>query len=166
MALAGYSSRPQSTVDELAKRFPDDSMVKFSYLPVLRAVIALNHRQSYKAIDLLEVAKPYELGYQGFYLVGFAGPLYAVYVNGVAHLTAGHGSEAAAEFQKILDHRGIVLADPIGALSRLQLGRAFVLSGDQIRAKAAYDDFLTLWKNADPDIPILRQAKEEYVRMR
>jgi serine/threonine protein kinase len=165
LALAGNSSRAQTTAEELARRFPEDSMVKLSYVPVLRAVAALNQRQPYKAIDLLEVAKNYELGYQGAYLVGFAGTLYPVYMRGVAQLMALHGFEAAAEFQKILDHRGIVLADPIGVLARLQLGRAFNLSGDKTRARAAYEDFLTLWKNADLDIPILRHAKAEYARI-
>jgi hypothetical protein len=80
-------------------------------------------------------------------------------------LASPHGKEAAAEFQKILDHRGIVLNSPIGALARLQLGRAFSIEGDTAEARAAYQDFLTLWKDADPDIPILKQAKAEYARM-
>jgi tetratricopeptide (TPR) repeat protein len=91
--------------------------------------------------------------------------LHSAYVRGEAFVAAHQYAEAAAEFQKILDHRGIVGVDPIGALAHLQLGRAFVLSGDQIKAKAAYQDFLTLWKDADPDIPILRQAKAEYTRL-
>ena len=94
------------------------------------------------------------------------GGLYPVYVRGEAYLSAKQGAEAAAEFQKILYHRGIVVSDPIGALARLQLGRSFVLSGDRTRAKVAYQDFLTLWKDADPDIPILKQAKAEYERLR
>jgi len=88
-----------------------------------------------------------------------------VYVRGLAYLAARRGAEAAAEFQKILDHRGIVASDPIGALAHLQLGRALALSGDKARAKAAYQDFLTLWKDADPDIPILKQAKAEYASL-
>jgi tetratricopeptide (TPR) repeat protein len=91
--------------------------------------------------------------------------LYPVYVRGEAYLAARKGSEAAAEFQKILDHRGIVLNEPIGALAHLQLGRAYTLSGDTAKAKAAYQDFLTLWKDADPDIPILKQAKAEYAKL-
>jgi hypothetical protein len=87
-------------------------------------------------------------------------------VRGEAFLAAHQGAEAVAEFQKILDHRGLTASDPIGALAHLQLGRAFVLSGDKIKAKAASQDFLTLWKDADPDIPILRQAKAEYARLR
>jgi len=91
--------------------------------------------------------------------------LYPVYVRGEGYLAAHQGKEAAAEFQKILNHRGIVLNEPIGALAHLQLGRAYVLQGDAAKARAAYQDFLTLWKDADPDIPILKQAKAEYAKL-
>jgi len=94
-----------------------------------------------------------------------SGPLYSVYVRGESYLAGRQGAEAAEEFQKILAHRGVVLSDPIGALAHLQLGRAFVLLGDTTRARTAYLDFLTLWKDADPDIPILQQAKAEYARL-
>jgi eukaryotic-like serine/threonine-protein kinase len=161
-ALAGDSSATQKTADELTKRFPGDTLVKFSYVPALRAVVALNRREPEKAILLLQTASPCELGFQGANTVGFAGSLYPIYVRGEALLMMRRGPEAAAEFQKILDHQGIVFSDPVGALSRLQLGRAFALAGDQMRAKAAYDDFLGVWRNADPNIPILRQAKGEY----
>ena len=166
IAFAGDSSRAQRTLGELTKRFPDDSMVKFSYVPVLRAVVALNHREPYKAIDLLQAANACELGYQGANSVGFAGSLYPIYVRGEALLRVGHGSEAAAEFQKILDHRGIVFADPIGVLARLQLGRAFRMAGDAAKARDAYQGFLALWKDADPEIPIFQQAKAEYAKLR
>ena len=86
-------------------------------------------------------------------------------MRGEAYLAAHQVAEAAAEFQKILNHPGIVFADPVGAVARLQLGRAFALAGDKTKAKAAYQDFLTLWKDADPDIPILKQAKSEYTRL-
>jgi tetratricopeptide (TPR) repeat protein len=114
----------------------------------------------------LQIALRYELAVNGlnfnhFYLGG----LHSAYVRGEALLAAHRYPEAAAEFQKILDHRGVVGADPIGALAHLQLGRAFAFSGDQIKAKAAYEDFLTLWKDADSDIPILVQAKAEYARL-
>ena len=140
--------------------------MNFSYLPVLRAVIELNRHEPQKAIDLLQSATRYELGYLGANSVGFVGSLYPIYFRGEAHLRARHGSEAAAEFQKILDHRGIVFAAPIGPLTRLQLGRALVLSGDNVRAKAAYQAFLALWKDADRDIPVFKQAKSEYARLR
>ena len=94
-----------------------------------------------------------------------ASSLYPVYVRGEAYLAARRGAEAATEFQKILDHRGIVISDPIGALARLQLGRAFALGGDKTKARTAYQDFLTLWKDADPDIPILNQAKVEFAKL-
>ena len=140
-------------------------MVRFSYAPVLGAVLALNHREPSKAIDLLQGATNYELGYQGANSVGFAGSLYPIYVRGEAYLNARQGFEAAAEFQKILKHRGIVFADPIGALARLQLGRAWVVAGNVAKAKSAYQDFLGLWKDADEGIPVLKQAKAEYVRL-
>ena len=111
------------------------------------------------------MAVPYELGAPHSTIHGFFGALYPVYVRGEAYLAAHHGAEAATEFQKILDHRGIVVSDPIGALAHLQLGRAFALSGDKIKAKTAYQDFLTLWKDADPDIPILKQARTEYAKL-
>jgi len=96
---------------------------------------------------------------------GFFGALYPIYVRGEAYLAAHEGAEAAREFQKILDHRGIVISDPIGALARLQLGRALALSGEKTTAKTAYQDFLTLWKDADPDIPILKRAKAEFASL-
>ena len=99
------------------------------------------------------------------YELGIMDTLYPAYVRGEAYLAARQGREAAIEFQKILDHRGIVLIDPIGALAHLQLGRAYALSGDQTKAKTAYQDFLTLWKDADPDIPILKEAKTEYAKL-
>jgi len=92
--------------------------------------------------------------------------MFPVFVRGEAYLAARHGSEAAAEFQKILDHRGLVLNQPIGALAHLGLGRAYVLQGETVKAKAAYEDFLTLWKDADPDIPVLQKAKVEYAKLR
>jgi serine/threonine protein kinase/tetratricopeptide (TPR) repeat protein len=165
LAIAGESVQAQRFAGDLAKRFQQDTLVQFSHLPVLRAVDALNHREPYKAIELLQTATRYELGYLGANSVGFAGSLYPIYFRGEAHLRARHGSEAAAEFQKILDHRGIVFAAPIGPLARLQLGRALVSSGDNVRAKAAYQEFLALWKDADHDIPVFQQAKLEYARL-
>ena len=108
---------------------------------------------------MLQAAIPYELGEWGL------ASLYPAYVRGEAYLAARQGREAAVEFQKILDHRGIVISDPIGALAHLQLGKAYALSGDKTKAKNAYQDFLTLWKDADPDIPILKEAKAEYAKL-
>jgi tetratricopeptide (TPR) repeat protein len=125
----------------------------------------LKHDEPSKAIELLQTAVPYELGAPRSSFFGFFGALYPVYVRGEAYLAAHQGAEAAAEFQKILDHRGVVVSDPIGALAHLQIGRAYAMQGDTAKAKASYQDFLTLWKDADPDIPILKQAKAEYAKL-
>jgi hypothetical protein len=166
LALAGDSSRSEELANDLEKRFPEDTSVRFNYLPTLRALFALNRGDSANAIELLQVAVPYELAIPGIAFFGFFGGLYPAYVRGGALLAGRQGARAATEFQKILDRRGIVFGDPVGAMARLQLGRAFALSGDKTKAKTAYQDFLTLWKDADPDIPILRQAKAEYARLR
>ena len=166
LAIAGDTSQAQEIADELEKRFPKDTCVRFSYLPVLRAIIALNRREPQKAIEMLQVAIPYETGAPRSSINALFGALYPVYVRGEAFLAAHQGAEAATEFQKILDHRGIVVSDTIGAVARLQLGRALALSGEKTKARAAYQDFLTLWKNADPDIPIFKQAKAEYAKLR
>jgi tetratricopeptide (TPR) repeat protein len=165
LALAGDFSGSQTLAKDLEKQYPEDTSVRFSYLPALRALVALNHRQPSKATELLQVAIPYDLGAPRCSFHGFFGALYPVYVRGLAYLAAHQGVQAAAEFQKILDHRGIVVSDPIGALAHVQLGRAWALSGDTTKAKTAYQDFLALWKDADPDIPILKQAKAEYARL-
>ena len=168
-AVTGESSRSQALTEELSRRFPEDTRVRFTYVPTLRALLALNHNQPSKAIELLQTAILYEGGTQSdggseFFLG--AGNLYPAYVRGLAYLAAHHGAEAAAEFQKILDHRGIVLCDPVGALAHMQLGRAYALAGDKVKAKSAYHDFLALWKDADPDIPILKRAKAEYANLK
>jgi eukaryotic-like serine/threonine-protein kinase len=165
MALSGDSSRAQTLANDLEKRFGEDTGTRFSYLPALRARIALNQGQPAKAIELLQIAVPYELGVPRSAIHGNFGALYPIYVRGEAYLAAHQGAEAAAEFQKILNHRGIVISDPIGALAHLQRGRAFALSGDKTKAKAAYVDFLTLWKDADPGIPILKDAQAEYAKI-
>ncbi len=164
-ALTGDTAQAQTLANDLQRRFAEDTSVKFSYLPTLRALLALHSGNTSRAIELLQVAAPYDLGAPRSSYHGIFGPLYPVYFRGEALLAAHQGPEAAAEFQKILDHSGIVVSDPIGALARLQLGRAFALSGDKSRAKAAYEDFLTLWKDADPGIPLLLQAKREYARL-
>ncbi len=165
LGLAGDSSRSSSLANDLEARYPEDTALRFSYLPALRGLLALNHGEPSRAIALLRVAAPYDLGEPRSKIQGFFGALYPIYVRGEAYLAAKRGTDAAAEFQKILDHRGIVYSDPIGALAHLQLGRAYTLSGDKIKAKAAYQDFLALWKDADPDIPIFREAKQEYARL-
>jgi len=161
LALSGESSRSETIANDLEKRFPEDTEVRFSVLPELRGLLALNRGEPRKAIEALQVAVPYELGVP----FSFYGALYPIYVRGLSYLAVHQGVEAAAEFQKILDHRGIVHSDPIGALAHLQLGRALMLSGDKAKAKAAYQDFLTLWKHADSDIPVFKQAKSEYDKL-
>jgi serine/threonine protein kinase/Tfp pilus assembly protein PilF len=161
LALAENPSPSEALADDLEKRFPEDTSIRFLDLPALRARLALNHADASKAFELLQAAVAHE---QGAPHGGF-GALYPVYVRGEAYLAAHRGTEAAAEFQKILDHRGIVRLDPIGAVARLQLGRAFVVAGDMVKAKAAYDDFLGLWKDANADIPLLKQAKAEYTKL-
>jgi eukaryotic-like serine/threonine-protein kinase len=163
MAYAGDGGRARALADDLGKRFPEDTIVQFNYLPTLRAKSALSRGNASEAVDNLRAAAPYELGVSTATYVWTG--LYPVYVRGEAYLAAHQGKEAAAEFQKILDHRGIVVNEPIGALAHLQIGRAYVLQGDTAKAKAAYQDFLTLWKDADPDIPILKQAKAEYAKL-
>jgi tetratricopeptide (TPR) repeat protein len=165
LALSGDSSRSEALAGDLAKGFPEDTFVKFTYAPVLRALAALGRGKPADSVEQLQIALPYELAVNGVNFSHLLGGLYSAYVRGEALSATHRYAEAAAEFQKILDHRGIVGADPIGALAHVQLGRAFVLSGEKIKAKAAYQDFLTLWKDADPDIPILRQANAEYAKV-
>jgi len=164
LAYAGDVNRTQALADDLGKRFPEDTIVQFNYLPALRAKLALLGSNPQQALEVLRVAAPYELGLLAFGFYNWPN-LYPVYVRGEAYLAAHQGSEAAAEFRKILDHRGIVLNEPIGALAHLQLGRAYSLQGDTAKARVAYNDFLTLWKDADPDIPILKEAKAEYAKL-
>jgi DNA-binding winged helix-turn-helix (wHTH) protein/tetratricopeptide (TPR) repeat protein len=164
LALSGDSSRSQTLADDLSGRFPENMIVRFTYWPTLRALLALNRSQSANAVELLQTAIPYEGGTTiegGSEVLLGAGNLDPAYVRGLAYLAAHQGREAAREFQKILNHRGIVVCDPIGALAHLQLGRAYALAGDKTKARSAYQDFLTLWKDADPDIPILKQAQAE-----
>ena len=169
-ALAGDASQAERLAKDLETRFPEDTAVKYNYLPAIRALLALkpplNQKSDpSKAIELLRIAAPYDLGAPRSSVFAFFGALYPIYVRGLAYLDAHQGAQAAVEFQKILDHRGIVVTDPIGALAHLQLGRALALSGDKATAKAAYQAFLTLWKDADQDIPILKQAKAEYAKL-
>ena len=163
-AYAGKVGQAQALADDLGKRFPEDTVVQFNDLPTLRAKLALLRSNPQQALHALEAAAPYELGLPAVSFYNWPN-LYPVYVRGEAYLAAHQGNEAAAEFQKILDHRGIVLNEPIGALAHLQLGRAYALQGDIAKSRAAYQDFLTLWKDADPDIPIFKQAKAEYAKL-
>jgi eukaryotic-like serine/threonine-protein kinase len=180
LALAGDVARAQAMAEDLGKHFSDDTIVHFNYLPTIHARLALSRNDSLKAIEALQAAAPYDLGTPG--AGTFTTALYPVYVRGEAYRVGHQGSEAATEFQKILDHRGIVVNAPIGALAHLSVARAYALqagfvapgfsltSGGAdpaalVKARAAYQAFLTLWKDADPDIPILKEAKAEYAKL-
>jgi serine/threonine protein kinase/tetratricopeptide (TPR) repeat protein len=165
LAISRDSSLSSTLAEDLERRFPEDTSVRFSYLPALRAMLALNQGKPTKALELLQPVAPYELGSHRSSFFGLFGNLYPSYIRGEAYLAAHQGAEAAAEFRRILEHRGIVVSDPIGALASAQLARAYLMSGDRIQAKFAYDDFLTLWKDADPEIPILRQVNAEYAKL-
>jgi predicted Zn-dependent protease len=162
-ALAGDAAQARTFADDLAKLFPQDTAVQAVWLPTIRAQIETGRKNPVRSIELLQKAVPYELG-----MLSQGAPnscLYPVYVRAEAYLSAQQGAAAAVEFQKILDHRGLVWNCATGALAHLGLAQAYALSGDTAKARLAYQDFLTLWKDADPDIPILKQAKAEYAKL-
>jgi eukaryotic-like serine/threonine-protein kinase len=156
--FAGDSANAKPLAYALGRKFPKDTEVQSIMLPMIRALAALNGGDGQKSIDTLQATTPYELGN--------AGQMYPVYARGLSYLFEHNGLAAAAEFQKILDHRGVVPNTPIGALAHLGLARAYALQGNTAGARAAYQDFLSLWRDADPDIPILKQAKVEYAKVR
>ncbi len=166
LAIAGDAGRAQALADDLSKRFPEDTIAQLNYLPTIRAQLALDRNDPAKAIEILQAAAPYELGSLTRANVYNFMSLYPVYVRGEALLAGHRDGEAANEFQKILDHSTIVLMEPIGALAHLGLARAYAAQADTAKAKAAYNDFFTLWKDADPDIPILIAAKAEYTKLK
>jgi predicted Zn-dependent protease len=155
MAMTGDSSEASRLVGDLTKRFPDDTLVQYDYVPTVQAALALTKKQPEKAIELLRETAPYELGQ----------PLHPIYVRGQAFLAMGHPAEAAAEFQKILGHPGLVLNDPLFDLALLQLGRSYALLGDKTKARAAYEAVLQLWSTADPGLSINQQARKEYAKL-
>ena len=162
LAFAG-DARADALASDLAKRFPRDTIVQFNFLPAIQAQLALNRRDPAHALELLQRAIPYERGIAGS--TSFTVNLFPVYVRSEAYLAAGKGAQAAAEFQKVLDARGIVLNEPIAALASLGLARAAALQGDAANARTSYDKFLQLWKNADADIPVLRHARGERAKL-
>ena len=163
LAVAG-NSKAELLADQLRKQFPEDTIVRFIYLPTIQAEVALKRNDPAKAIDALEAAAPYELGSPGN-TAAFTPSLYPIYVRGQAYLAARRGNEAAVEFEKILKWRGVVQNQPIAPLAHLGLARAYALEGDTAKTRAAYENFFDLWKDADPDIPILHQAKAEQSRL-
>jgi len=164
LARSGDAMRAGKIADELEKENPLNTMMLAYWLPTIRASLEVDHANPSKAVETLEVSRRYELASPNP-APEFGSFLYPAYVRGEALLLLHQGADAAAEFQKFLDHRDVVADCPLGALAHLQLGRAYALQGDIHKAKAAYKDFLTLWKDADPDIPILKQAKAEYAEL-
>jgi ATP/maltotriose-dependent transcriptional regulator MalT len=144
---------------ELDKAYPLDSMVQGYWLPSIRAAIALQRKDHRRTLELLKTASGTELS------GGVQAPLYPAFLRGKAYLAMGDGQRAATEFRKLVENRGLVGNFPLGALARLGLARAYALQANPAEAKTAYQDFLALWKNADSDIPILRQAKAEYAKL-
>jgi DNA-binding winged helix-turn-helix (wHTH) protein/tetratricopeptide (TPR) repeat protein len=157
LARAGDTAGAEKLAAQLDKDFPLDTLVQRYRLPTIRAAVALQRKDPKRAIELLRAASAIELGDRH--------PLFPVYLRGEAYLMLHDGNRAAAEFQKFVDHHSLMGNFAWGAPARLQLGRAFALSGDKTKAKAAYQDFLTLWKDADPDLPILKKAKAEYAKL-
>jgi len=164
LARAGDAGRAQKLVDKLNHELPLDTMTQNYWLPTIRAAIELGKFNPSEVIDILKVTTPYELGSTTAGVAAF-GSLYPVYIRGQAYLQAGQGQQAAVEFQKMLDHRGIIGNFALGALAHLQLGRAQAMIGDQQAARKSYQDFFALWKDADPDVPFLEQAKAEYAKL-
>jgi eukaryotic-like serine/threonine-protein kinase len=162
LGLIGDSAQAERLAGELGRNFKDDTIVHSEYLPMIATAIALHGGDGKRAIEALAASAPYELG-QTNSVFTFA--LYPVYLRAQANLAAKQGAAAASEFQKILDHSSVVGNAPIGALAHLGLGRAYALAGDTAKSKSAYQDFFALWKNADPEAPILKQAKAEYAKL-
>ena len=157
-ARAGDSARAESLIGEMAKERPSDTFGKVFFLPTIRAAAELDRNNPGKAVEILQPVVPYDLANFGRVL--------SAYGRGRAYLLLHKGNEAAAEFQKVLDHPGVVLNSVVGPLAHLQLGRAYAMAGDESKARAAYQDFFALWKDADPEIPILKQAKAEYAKFK
>jgi eukaryotic-like serine/threonine-protein kinase len=163
LARTGDITKAMSIVKDVSVRFPNDTVLNNYWLPSVRAAVELNRKNSVRAIEALRVAIPYELGQVP--PLDVIGPMYPIYLRGEAYLMERNGLAAAAEFKRILEHAGIVLNFPLAALTNLQIGRAYALAGDTPKAKVAYESFFALWKDADPDIPILKQAKAEYAKL-
>ncbi len=156
LAVVGNIGRAEKLADQLNKSFPLDTLMQRSWLPTIHAAVELERRNAHKATELLQATTPYEFSGAG---------TDSIYIRGQAYLMLHDGSAASAEFQKIIDHRGVVGNDPVGALAHLGLARSYAIQGDTAKAKTAYNDFLTLWKDADPGIPILKQAKARYAKL-
>jgi DNA-binding winged helix-turn-helix (wHTH) protein/tetratricopeptide (TPR) repeat protein len=161
LALSGDSAKAEKLANAMEKLYPEDTSVRFNYLPVIRAVVAMQRGKPQQAIDALQGSVPYEMGSPRSSQTAFLGALYPVFFRGQALLAAGKGAVAANEFQKVLGHRGIMAGDPVWVLARIGLARAYALSGESAKAQAEYREFFALWKNADPDNRILKQAEAQ-----
>jgi tetratricopeptide (TPR) repeat protein len=166
LALASDATQAEKLANDLEKNFPEDTSVRFNYLPVIRAVTALRGDAPARAIDELQASTPYEMGSPRSSQADSFGSLYPVYFRGEALLAAHKGGEAANEFQKILSHSNIMIGDPVFVLTHVGLARAYALSGESAKARAQYEEFFALWKNADPDCPVLKRAKAEFGNLR
>ncbi len=162
-ARAANVIKAEQLVQQLEKNYPSNTVLKLYWLPTVKAALEISRGNSGQAIDILQAVAPYEIGGPPPFQVE---TLYPAYLRGEAYLSAHQGAAAATEFQKLVDHRGMVLNLPLGALAHLGLARAYALSGDTAKSKAAYQDFLALWKDADPDIPVLKEAKAEYEKLK
>src|SRR5713101_1605850 len=162
LARANDAARARSLLEELEKNYESQTMVKVYWLPTIKAAIELNANNAAQALVVLEAAAPYELGEPPQFQLG---TLYPAYIRGEAQLMGRNGAAAASEFQKFLDHRGVTINHPLGALAHLGLARGYALAGDTAKSRTAYQDFFALWKDADPDIPILKEAKAEYAKL-
>jgi tetratricopeptide (TPR) repeat protein len=166
LALSGDSAKAEKLADDMEKLYPEDTSVRFSYLPVIRAVVAMQHGKPQQAIDTLQAGIPYEMGSPRSSQTAYFGSLYPVFFRGEALLATHKGGEAANDFQKILSHRGIMVGDPVFVLAHLGLARAYALSGESAKARSQYEEFLALWNTADSDIPVLKRAKAEFRNLR
>jgi tetratricopeptide (TPR) repeat protein len=162
LARSGDSARARNLLSELEKDYPTNTTLKLYWFPIIRAAIASSEKNSSQTLVALEAVSPYEYGSPPPFQTG---TLFSPYLRGEAYLAAHDGNAAAREFQKILDHRGIVLNFPVGSLAHLGLARSYAVAGDSAKAKAEYQNFFTLWKDADPDIPILKESKAESAKL-
>ncbi len=165
LGLGGDAAKAEALADKLDKEYPEDTQVQATYVPTLRALVALDKNDPRKAIDLLEANRPYEFAIPPLAFNHFYGNMYPIYVRGLAYLAMRKAEESAVEFGRLLAHPGLYAGDPVDAAARRQLARALGLAGDKTKARSAYQDFLTSWKDADPDIPVLKQAKAEYAKL-
>lgn len=165
LALAGDAQRAEALANALEKDFPDDTSVRFNYLPVIRGILAIKGNEPLKALGVLDSATPYELGSPRSAVVWYFGTLYPIMIRGDAFLAVDKGEDAAREYEKILAHRDLMIGDPLVALVEYRLARAHEVAGEPLKARSQYEKFLALWRDADPDIPIYQQAKAEHARL-